>query len=242
MSKRLKQKIVSWFPEYFRQKKHKKMKAFYAQFVKEGDLCFDIGGNEGNRTAVFLDLKSSVIVLEPQPVCLEILKQNFAENKQVTIVPQAVGSSKGEQEMMLSNVSLVSSLSTEFVAYFNQFDELNWNDKTMVELITMDDLIKEFGLPDFCKIDVEGYEIEVLKGLSQAIPSLSFEFISPLRENIPICVELLSALGRYEFNYSTYETMNLELTEWEEKTVFLEKVAQIPTSVLHGDIYAKLIS
>ena len=56
-------------------------------------------------------------------------------------------------------------------------------------------LMKEYGVPEFIKIDTEGFELEVIKGLSTPLKALSFEYTLPhLKEQVITCVELLDEL------------------------------------------------
>ena len=54
-----------------------------------------------------------------------------------------------------------------------------FREKRQVETITLEQLISTYGLPFYIKIDVEGYEPNVLKGLQTAVPYLSFEVNLP---------------------------------------------------------------
>ena len=235
-----KQVLRKVFPKSVEKRKNQRMLDFYGQFIEKGDTCFDIGANIGNRTAVFLELGCKVVTVEPQKACVQVLKEKFGQNAQVSIIEKAVGSRAGQEEMMIANMNEVSTLSKEFVQQFKKYDYLNWKQTEIVEVITLDQLIEEHGIPQFCKIDVEGYEPEVLKGLSQAIPCLSFEYTEPLRKDAEECVKILNKIGNYQFNYSTYESMKMTLTNWESAPKFLQRVANIPSDVLHGDIYAVL--
>jgi len=64
------------------------------------------------------------------------------------------------------------------------------------------------------KIDVEGYELEVLLGLSQAIPALSFEYLPEATAAAVECIEALEQLGRYEYNHSRGESHVLSNSTW----------------------------
>lgn len=106
--------------------------------------------------------------------------------------------------------------------------------KTTVSLTTLDQLIETYGVPRFCKIDTEGFEAEVLSGLSTAIPALSFEHSA----HSPKCIDMLSRLGECRFNYSAGETMTLASPQWasaaEALSLVKEAVAKTRT---YGDIY-----
>jgi hypothetical protein len=102
----------------------------------------------------------------------------------------------------------------------------------------MDDLIAQYGLPRFAKIDVEGFELNVIKGLTQAIPFLSLEFTPETRKSSFECLELLTRLGSPVFNFSEGESMLLHFPEWLDFTsmiAFLESLSV--RNEIWGDIY-----
>ena len=74
-----------------------------------------------------------------------------------------------------------------------------WNTSQPVEVVTLDNLIAEYGLPAFTKIDVEGHETDVLRGLTQPLPWLQLRVYCEYPEDVRMCAQLLLALGRYEF-------------------------------------------
>ncbi|MFH1940944.1 MAG: hypothetical protein ABIL68_02475 [bacterium] len=59
------------------------MAAFYRRFFRPGELCFDVGANRGNRTAILSDLGARVIYIEPQPSCVRELRKRFGRNANV---------------------------------------------------------------------------------------------------------------------------------------------------------------
>jgi transposase len=81
---------------------------------------------------------------------------------------------------------------------------LDFGQQTTVETTTLDKLIAEHGLPFFIKIDVEGHEPSVLRGLHSAVPYLSFEVNLPeFASEGQECVEILSRLAPAgKFNYA----------------------------------------
>ena len=83
--------------------------------------------------------------------------------------------------------------------------------------------MKEFGKPVFCKIDAEGYEYKVLKGLSEPIDLVSFEF-TPTSEFIDSAINAiryLSDIGKATFNYTRGEPLSFALKKWGYPMKFL---------------------
>jgi hypothetical protein len=83
-----------------------------------------------------------------------------------------------------------------------------------VSVTTIDSMIKQFGLPQFCKIDVEGYEEQVLLGLSTALTSLSFEFFPTTLHRAVTCIDILKHLGEYTYNWSFTESFKFQNNNW----------------------------
>ena len=218
------------------------MKLLYGAFVQPGQLVFDIGANIGERTAMFRELGARVVAVDPQPVCVERLRARFASDGSVTIVPKAAGRNAGVAEMQTSQAHEISSMSAGWLASVKisgRFRGHNWDRSEKVEVTTLDALIAEHGRPSFCKVDVEGFESEVLAGLSTAIPAISFECTPEYLTNTTSCIERLRAIGNYEFNNNLSGGMNFELADWVGADSILASLERIdPGSV--ADIYARL--
>jgi FkbM family methyltransferase len=114
--------------------------AFYAPFIRPGDLCFDVGANFGAKTEVFLALGARVVAFEPQPDCCE---ENRARNPQATIVPRAVGSTAGTLLLHVGRARTDSSLLPDWPGPRDGVIE--------VSVTTLDAAVAEYGLPVFCK-------------------------------------------------------------------------------------------
>ncbi|MBA7584533.1 hypothetical protein ES708_26488 [subsurface metagenome] len=231
--------------KYFSDSRSKKlfnsMVNFYSYFINEGDICFDIGANYGNRTEVLLTLGAKVIAIEPQPDVARFLKRKFG--KRIIIEQIAIGRDCETKDMYISNAATISSLSSEWIEKIKQtrFQNHNWNKKIKVELKTLDYLIDKYGIPIFCKIDVEGFELEVFKGLSQPIKNLSYEFAFPeFTDKALECIERLEEIGKFECNYSKDETMLLGLENWMDPDKFKQKIKNLLLEGVNwGDIYIR---
>ena len=220
-----------------------RLKNFYSGILKPGDLCFDIGANFGYRTETFLKLGAKVIAVEPQPQPAKYLKMKF--NDDIELVQKALGDKDEIKPMLVSSAHALSSLSESWVSAVknNRFKAESWNKKIDVEVTTLDNLIDEYGIPDFCKIDVEGYEYEVLRGLTKPIRLLSFEYTIPEFTNRAInCINYLNDLGDIKCNYSSGETLKFGLDDWLKPDAFIPIFNELPNkNVIDGDIYVKFI-
>lgn len=221
-----------------------KMINFYSQFIKSGSLCFDVGANIGNRTKVFLKMGAKVVSVEPQNNCIEILKGIYGNNPNFSLIEMALGATDGESEMLISDVHQISSLSKEWidsVKKSGRFPTAQWRKSNIVKVTTLDRLIEEYGIPDFVKIDVEGFEYQVIQGLSKPIKTLSFEFTIENHEAMLNVLSHLASIGKIKCNFSIGESLSLLFKKWE----LFEDIYQIILAtnyegkLLWGDIYVK---
>ena len=226
------------------RKRFRRMLAFYSYFIKEGDLTFDIGANIGSRTEIFLKLGAAVVAVEPQQSCVVVLKDKFANCKDVHIVAKALDKEVGNKEIFISPNPVLSSMSEDWIKSVKQsgrfVQEYVWDIKETVETTTLDHLIKEYGRPSFCKIDTEGFEYNVLRGLSEPVNAMSFEFHPEFIQCAVDCVRYLSKLGKAKFNYSEGESMSLALSAWVEPDEIINTLTSLPKDgKIFGDVYAR---
>lgn len=194
----------------------RKRSTFYASFVQKGTLCFDVGANIGNRVGPLLSVGAKVVAVEPQENCYKVLRNKYGSK--IEIVTKGLGSEPGIKDFYISNAHTISSFSEEFVEAVKdgRFKEYNWNKTVKIELTTLDVLVEKYGTPSFIKIDVEGYELEVLKGLSSPIDMISFEYMVPEQTTKVVdCIEQIEKNNpTVECNYCVGESMEFALESW----------------------------
>ena len=228
--------------------RHRRMVRFYSEFLAPGDLAFDIGAHVGSRVRAWRKLGATVVAVEPQPDLVRVLRLFFGRNSGVTIVSQAVGAQRGRARLGVSTATpTVSSMSADWIESVTEdrsFAKVRWDRSVEVEVVTLDDLIAAHGVPAFCKIDVEGFEGDVLAGLSRPLRALSFEYLPPAHDATLAVLDIVERLGAeaggYRYNYSPIETMRFASDRWldaEELVALLERFRPLGRS---GDVYARL--
>lgn len=217
---------------------------FYRQFISPGDLAFDIGAHVGNRPAAILGIGARVVAVEPQPLMAATLRSLYARCDGFHLVNKAVGEKAGWAEMRVSSQTpTVSTLSTgwiDAVQRAESFTRIQWDRRLPVDVTTLDNLISEFGKPVFCKIDIEGYELEALRGLSQPLPAISFEYLPPTKDKAMACIDRLLELGPYSFNVIHAEYPRFSLPDWVDAPAVRAWLLGRDVNDRAGEVYARL--
>lgn len=198
---------------YFFNKKeflHKKREKGFFKNLGNFKLIFDIGANQGNKTALFSRLGSNVIAVEPDDLNYNLLVARFKANVKVTVLHSAVSDIIGRAEFFLNEPgSAFNTLSLKWKESLEDKTVNRWHTETVfknvteVETITLDHLIKKYGKPCYIKIDVEGHELACIKGLTEEIAVISFEANLPefKNETLQIIEHLKNIDRNIKFNY-----------------------------------------
>jgi FkbM family methyltransferase len=136
-----------------------------ARHLHPGDIFFDIGANVGFFTVIGAKLvgpTGRVFAFEPAPANADRVRHNVALNSfaNVTLLEKAVAQHAGQAELLVTSYSGGAALAS--VGTLGDVQE-----RIAVEVVSIDELIAQGALqpPTFVKIDVEGAELDVLRGM-----------------------------------------------------------------------------
>ena len=228
---------------YYAPGRLQRLRRFYAPLIRPGDLCFDVGTHVGNRVAAWTRLGARVVAVEPQAHLMVWLRRRYGRVPGVTLIEAAVGAAEGAATLHLDPRNLtVASLSPDWIATVARdvaFSRVRWRAAEPVRLTTLDALIAAHGRPALCKIDVEGFEAEVLRGLSQPLPLVSFEYLPATITVAHTCLEQLAALGEYEFNWFPGESHRWASPVWLDTPAMTAQLDTLAAGRASGDIFAR---
>jgi len=185
------------------------------QFIKllsPSSVVFDIGSNTGvySILSAKTEPKSRIFAIEPNPINLKRLEQNLSLNNlsNVQIIPNAIGQENRLIQLYVPHNDIISD-TTSAIEHFSKSTyqgKLKWK-KIEVEQFSIDELFVKLKLEnlDLIKIDVEGYEIEVLKGSKKILlekrPKILLETF-PDKERQAWLVQFLEGIDYEAFTIS----------------------------------------
>lgn len=215
---------------------------FYAGLLPPGALAFDVGAHVGNRTRALRAAGARVVAVEPQEPFAGFLRRTLPRD--VVLVQAAAGPAETVADMAVSSLHpTVSSLRADFAEQAVQapgFGHVVWDRRQTVRVTTLDALIAAHGRPDFIKIDVEGFELDVLRGLSRPVALIAVEYLPGLKPMTAEVIDHLSTLGPYRFNAVRGEEGRFLWDDWQDATATRTWLAGLAPDARSGDLYARL--
>ncbi len=200
-------------------------------------LVFDVGANVGVKAQMMRHKGARVVCFEPQPDCAMRLRERFALDPEVVVVEEALGREPGAADLSVCDqANTISTMSGSWKE--GRFKSHDWNRTISVQVSTLEAAIARFGSPDYCKVDVEGFELEVLMGLDTALTLLSFEFTKEFQDRATDCVLRLQAIGFTRFNLSYGETQRFKTDIWSDADSLIAELPKMRHAEAWGDIFA----
>lgn len=132
---------------------------------------FDVGANIGQSAGKFRKSfpQAEICCFEPVKHIFEKLRENTKNDARINCYPYAMGSKQGTSEIFLTLHDTVNSL----------IKPENFRGKEIVDVVTVDNFVQENNIStiDLLKIDVEGFDLEVLKGANNMLSSGNISFV-----------------------------------------------------------------
>jgi FkbM family methyltransferase len=155
----------------------------FKRFLSKNDIVLDVGANIGFISLVvanFVGDGGLVYAFEPHPEIYQILEENIDINSLKNICPMNIAlGSKLSKAKIYEHLNINRASASLFRTKNIDEEESKWQTKvTTIDLLIEKRKIK---IPKLIKIDVEGFELEVIKGAkkllsSQRAPALCIEF------------------------------------------------------------------
>ena len=210
-------RIIKKFLFFLLIRENKKIKKLMNNILKNKIRLLDVGAAGGihNRWNIIIE-NTEIFCAEPHNESALFLKKN---NKNINIIEKVFS----DEEK--SNLNFFYTKKSECSSVLKpNFDHLNkYPDQSRFEIIseksfsstTIDKEFKDTHVPDFIKIDVEGYALEILKGASKSFKNIlgleiECEFFE-LRKNQSLFNEVEKFLKNFDFEFIDF----LNIIRWE---------------------------
>jgi len=202
--------------------------------VHPGDLVFDVGAGDGAMSDRLVARGARVVCVEAHPTRASALRDRYGVSRGAGRLGAAASDSAPVVvvDMGLANRTGRIPTSVPGVA---------------IQLTTLDEMIRAFGAPRYCRIDVGGDPESILDGLTVAtepvIPLLSFEFKAARLENLRRALERLTRLGYRHFNWCRAPRAELVAAQWRGARDLLDEIVRESAAqgglALRGDLFAR---
>lgn len=217
---------------------------FYRGLIVPGSLVFDIGAHVGHRSRAMAAAGARVIALEPQPLFADFIDRFVADQNRIRLLRTAVGAEPGQAALRVSSrhptVSTLSEPWIDAVGASAGFQKVAWDRQHVVPVTTLDALIRAYGRPAFCKIDVEGLEAQILAGLNQPLDCVVFECLAEAKATALACLDHLAALAAdYRYNWVVGERHRWARPQWQSEAACRAHIQALPVGARGLDIYAR---
>lgn len=177
-----------------------------------------IGGNVGEEHSVYNELGiRKQLWFEPNPKMFSILKYNIINNPDAKAFPLCLGEENKKVILHESNNAGQSSSVLELGTHKDVHPDVHYIGDIEVEMIRLDEF-KDEGLEDydFLNIDVQGYELNVLKGMGETLHNFKWTYLEVNKAELYIGCPLIEDLDSYldGYGFKRVETLWAGNTNW----------------------------
>jgi FkbM family methyltransferase len=175
-------------------------------------ILFDIGANHGLYTDANQEKYDLCVLVEANPMLCDELREKFKANTKIHVI-HAIASNKNTETFYISNADQISTADTNWITKSRFTGNYMWVPVNGIPTISLDTLIKQYPEVTRIKIDVEGYEYNVLQSLHTKVPSLCFEFAEEKMEELLLSMDYVKQLGYTKFHIQYQDKFTYEVAE-----------------------------
>jgi len=173
--------------------------------------AYDIGAFTGDTIGMLMSFGyTEIVCFEPHPDTFKHLDACCKSFDSVIAENYAVSSISGKKVTMISNPlhPYLNTLEQTWVDTPRHSIHYMGKNECQVETISLDDYINKQGsIPAYIKVDAEGHELEIFKGLSYKPNKISFEWVSEFHEKNTSCINRLVEIGFTKFKIGYTENI-----------------------------------
>jgi FkbM family methyltransferase len=209
----------------------RRLKKFYQNFIGNSDFMIAIGDHQGIISDTSQKIGALTLIVEPLPDSYRLLCEKFASSKNVILLHTDIGAFDAAFTFNEAYEKNILPYSSNLTASASQ---------PMVKITTLDEIIVQHGIPIFLKINANGFENEVLKGLNTPILTISVAFYSYLFEKTIENIRRILEIGNYEFNWILDEEPSLQSKEWLDAKALHQSMSDFNKQRFAGQIFARI--
>ena len=172
-----------------------------------GEEIDDYLNNGIKDICLFEPLSESVRVLEDKIL-------NYENSANISLFPYALGNEEKEIEMFVSNFSGMCSSILKPKIHLTQYPDITFNEKQNVQMRRLDNINIDFKKYNFLNMDVQGYELEVLKGSTDILKNIDYLYTEINREEVYENAPHVDQLDSFLLNYNFFRVE----TDWSGQT------------------------
>jgi len=211
-------------------------------------VVIDVGAERGNFSAVLRDAGAEhVFAIEPAPQNVEVLERRFADDPLVDVLAMALSSADGQLELHTSVAPDGSPVSYGHTVLSRpDTDEIGWGETISVAARTLKTLVDEQVIPGevgILKIDTEGHDLDVLKGMGKLQPEVVMvEHWLDLPRSLGACPwtmdDLRAELEPRGFHHFAFVVHRGEfvILQWDDEAISSDHMGNVV--FLHDDVLA----